>query len=79
MTAFLGRTPDCRRLAADPLRSRMERSPLMDAKRFARDVEAAYGEMGAPASPVGMRESARRVVTIASREGSEQPVDERCR
>jgi len=42
------------RLAADrvrlgelrrTLRSRMERSRLMDAKRFARDVEAAYGEM----------------------------------
>ena len=42
------------RLAADrvrlgelrrTLRSRMERSPLMDAKRFARDIEAAYGEM----------------------------------
>ena len=42
------------RLAADrarleelrrTLRSRMEQSPLMDAKRFARDVEAAYREM----------------------------------
>jgi predicted O-linked N-acetylglucosamine transferase (SPINDLY family) len=39
---------DQRRLAElhQSLRGRMERSPLMDAKRFARSIEAAYRQMG---------------------------------